>query len=324
MSSRPFFSVIVPVYNVAEYLPKCIDSILAQTNSHFEIILVDDGSVDESGKICDEYAQKDSRIKVIHKVNGGLSDARNTGIEVACGEYITFVDSDDVVNIVFLDVLYSLIKGNNANIASVEFKSFYDDSQLDLSHCHDGKTIRMSGESAIENFLYQRQLDSSVCNKAYRRDVIGDLRFPVGTLYEDLALNYKLFERAKSVIHRKVPLYCYRLRNESITGNFSFRRVDVLDITDEIVAHMAKYHHRLLPAALDRKFAANMNILWLMTRSDVFDESVEKRCWKNIKALRFTTLCNPKSRFKNRAGALTAMLGKRFVKFVFSHIRHSR
>lgn len=324
MSGQPFFSVIVPVYNVAEYLPKCIDSILAQTNSHFEIILVDDGSVDESGKICDEYAKKDCRIKVIHKVNGGLSDARNAGIEVARGEYITFVDSDDVVNIAFLDVFYSLIKGNNADIASVEFKSFYDDSELDLSHCRDGKIIRMSAERAIEKSLYQNQFDSSVCNKAYRRDVIGDLRFPVGKLYEDLAFNYKLFERAKSIVHKQVPLYCYRLRKESITGNFSLRRVDVLDITDEIVAHMAKHYHRLLPAALDRKFAANMNILWLMTRSDVFDEGVEIRCWKNIKALRFTTLCNPKSRLKNRAGALIAMFGKQFVKFVFSHIKHSR
>ena len=131
-------------------------------------------------------------------------------------------------------------------------------------------------------------------------------------------------ERSPKVAHKRVGLYFYRLHEQSITGSFSLRRTDVLDITDEIVAYMAKRHHRLLSASLDRKFAANMNILWLVTRSRQSNVAVEQRCWGNIKALRFTVLSNSDSRLKNRIGALVAFLGKRTLKYFFRLKRHKR
>ena len=324
MDIKSLVSVIVPVYNVEAYLSKCVDSILAQTYACLEVILVDDGSTDASPQICDRYATTDSRVKVIHKPNGGLSDARNAGIDAATGEYLAFVDSDDMIHARFVETLLDLARCNRAGIASVEFARFYDERSLDLRSAVEGKTMIFTSEQAIERVLYQNVLDNSACNKLYSRKVIGDLRFPVGKLYEDLALCYRLMERSPKVVHKRVGLYFYRLHEQSITGSFSLRRTDVLDITDEIVAYMAKRHHRLLSASLDRKLAANMNILWLVTRSRQSNVAVEQRCWGNIKALRFAVLSNPDSRLKNRIGALVAFLGKRTLKYFFRLKRHKR
>ena len=322
--SNPLISVIVPVYNVEKYLPACIDSILNQTYRELEIILVDDGATDNSGSICDYYATKYNHIRTIHRNNGGLSAARNTGIDVASGEYIAFVDSDDLISPVFFETLLLLATENQADIASVEFKCFCDSTIPNLSEVSEGDTITLSADEAIEKILYQNILDNSVCNKLYARHLFSELRFPEGKLYEDMALFYKVFEQARRVVHKRVPIYCYRLRKESITGSFSLRRADVLDITDEIVAYMEKNKPSMLPAALDRKFAANMNILWLMTASKIRTPELENRCWKNIQGLRCQIIRNPKSRLKNRVGALTAMFGLPFLKFIFKQKRHSR
>lgn len=324
MREKLLVSIIIPVYNVEKYLLACVNSAINQTYKCLEIILVDDGSTDSSGRICDECAKMDSRIKVIHKVNGGLSDARNVGIDAATGDYLAFVDSDDLIHTQFIETLYSLVCDFKADIASVEFKNFYDEESLDLEGILFGETMILQSEEAIDKILYQNILDNSVCNKLYDRHLFDGLRFPIGKLYEDLAIFYKVYERAKRVVHRRVAYYYYRLRRDSITGNFSRRRSDVLDITDEIVAYMKTHNPVLLPAALDRKFAANMNILWLMTNSEIYASELEQRCWGNIKELRRMILCNPKSRLKNRLGALVAMLGLKVLKFIFKLKKHSR
>ena len=310
MSEKLLVSIIIPVYNVEKYLLACVNSVINQTYKCLEIILVDDGSTDSSGRICDECAKADSRIKVIHKVNGGLSDARNAGIDAATGDYLAFVDSDDIIHTRFIEMLYALANYLNADISSVEFKNFYDEETLDLEEILVGKTMILQSEEAIDKILYQNILDNSACNKLYDRRLFDGLRFPIGKLYEDLAIFYKVYERAKKVVHRREAYYFYRLRRDSIT--------------DEIVAYMKTCNLALLPAALDRKFAANMNILWLMTRSGQCDVAVEQRCWGNIKELRRMILCNPKSRLKNRLGALVAMLGLRGLKFIFKLKKHSR
>lgn len=324
MREKLLVSIIIPVYNVEKYLLACVNSVINQTYKCLEIILVDDGSTDSSGRICDECAKADSRIKVIHKVNGGLSDARNVGIDAATGDYLAFVDSDDLIHTRFIETLYSLVCDFKADIASVEFKNFYDEESLDLEGILFGETMILQSEEAIDKILYQNILDNSVCNKLYNRHLFGGLRFPIGKLYEDLAIFYKVYERAKRVVHRRVAYYYYRLRRDSLTGNFSLCRSDVLDITDEIEAYMKRHNPALLPAALDRKFAANMNILWLMTNSGIYASELEQRCWGNIKDLRRMILCNPKSRLKNRLGALVAMLGLKVLKFIFKLKKHSR
>ena len=210
---RPRLSIIVPVYNVEHYLRKSVDSILKQTFADFELILVDDGSPDNSGKICDEYAKKDLRIKVIHKKNGGLSDARNNGIEVAKGEIIGFVDSDDEIDA----TMYQ------------EMIKYLDEYQLDIV-CADTFVIKNGKKSfrprykkdkvflrmeAIEEILTGK-LDNAAWNKIYKRETIGDIRFPVNRIYEDVATIYRYFYQAEKVGYLCKPFYYYLKRKGSI------------------------------------------------------------------------------------------------------------
>ncbi len=322
--NRPLISVIVPVYNVERYLSACIDSIINQSYDALEIIVVDDGSTDNSGEICRRYADSDKRVFLKKQKNGGLSAARNAGLELASGEFIAFVDSDDILHNRCIDTLYALISEHNADIASVEFLPFFDRKIPQISNLANADTHVLNSDDAIEKILYQNILNNSAWGKLFRKELFRTIRFPEGKIYEDLASCYKLIEQSKKVVHKRIPLYFYRLRSESITGNFSLRRTDVLDITDEIVEYMYTSHPTLLPAARDRKFAANMNILWLMTRSNIYSLEVEKRCWRNIKMLRTEILLNPKSRLKNRVGALTSLLGLSFLKFMFNLKKPSR
>ena len=179
-------SIIVPVYQVENYLHKCVDSILAQTFTDFELILVDDGSKDRSGQICDEYAEMDERVKVIHKENSGPSDTRNRGIEQAAGNYFMFVDSDDYIAPTMVECLYQSILKENADIAACNFLySFEDDRNQDFS-----TNIQWEVVSGAEIF-YNRKNDRScgywtvVWNKLYKSKVFGKLRFRAGKYYED-------------------------------------------------------------------------------------------------------------------------------------------
>ena len=165
----PLVSVIVPVYKVESYLHRCVDCILAQTYANLEIILVDDGSPDNCGKICDEYAQKDKCIKVIHKKNGGLSDARNAGLDIAMGEYITFVDSDDWIHFQYVEILLNNLTKADVDISTCSFVRTPEKMLMDSKVSESSYHI-YSSEKAIEQTLYQNRLDNSAWGKLYKKD----------------------------------------------------------------------------------------------------------------------------------------------------------
>ena len=181
-------SVIVPVYKVEEYLCRCVDSIINQTYKNLEIILVDDGSPDSCGRICDEYAEKDSRIKVIHKENGGLSSARNAGLDIATGDYIGFVDSDDFIDAEMYSMLYEMIKNADVEISGVNGRSFVEEEHL-LPYIAGRKNIskEQSCEEAIKGLLL-RTFNSSVCSKLFLGSLFKSRRFEIGKLSEDALL----------------------------------------------------------------------------------------------------------------------------------------
>lgn len=310
-------SVIIPVYNVEDYFSQCMDSVLSQSYEKLEIIVVDDGSIDGSGKMCDDYASKDSRVRVIHRENGGQSVARNSGMEVATGDFISFVDSDDVLHPDYFKVLMGLMTSADVDISSVGMVRFSDKPDFLMRHICNPSTKIMTGEEAMESILYQNMLDASPCCKLFKKKVIENLRFPEGIIYEDLALIYRIYEQSRKVIHCKSEYYFYRMHSGSTTGNFSLRRADVLDVTDEIVAYIGTHHPQLLPAAKDRKFSANMNILMLMTRRGISSPELIARCWSNIRLLRWKSMSNSKVRLKNRVGAMMTLPGLKFLKFIF-------
>ena len=218
-------SVIVPVYNVERYLRKCIESILNQTYQDLEVILVDDGSKDCSGNICDEYAAKDARIRVIHKENGGLSDARNCGIDVAKGEYLLFVDSDDFIHSQMLEVLYDAMQDIGADISVCNFLNVPEGQDLQQETITDpSRHIYREQEKLAQ--LYVNNLVTVVAwNKLYSRRLFQTLRYPKGRLHEDEFVIHRLLFEARSVVYVDVVLYYYVQRQNSIMGKYSIKNI---------------------------------------------------------------------------------------------------
>ena len=212
----PKLSIIVPVYKVEPYIHKCVDSILNQTFTDFEIILVDDGSPDNCGKICDEYAQKDKRVRVIHKENGGLSDARNAGIDVAVGKIIGFVDSDDWIEAYMYAEMLSYMEENNLDIVCADTNQVKE-GKVKFKPRYSKNKIWSRNEAVCE--ILNGTLDNAAWNKIYKRNVIGDVRYPKGRIYEDVATTYKFISNSQKVGYISKAYYNYLKRKGSIVAS---------------------------------------------------------------------------------------------------------
>lgn len=222
----PKISVIVPVYNTEKYLRECLNSLCRQTLEEIQIILVDDGSQDKSGQICQEYAGEDTRIQVIHKKNGGLSDARNAGIRVASAKYIGFVDSDDSVDANFFEELYELILQTDADIAVGGIKHVTDEGKL-LTARSVEKEKSLDRHDGMQELLFSKRISNSVCNKLFKKHLFEGISFPVGKLYEDEYVTYRLFHKAKKSVMTNTVFYYYRSNPDSITHRkFSPQELD--------------------------------------------------------------------------------------------------
>ena len=204
---KDLISVIIPAYNVEKYITRCMESLINQTYTNLEIILVDDGSTDNTSQICDKYAQKDDRIKVIHKQNGGQSEARNQALDIATGKYITFLDSDDYLSEDYIEYMYKLLKNNNADISvcGVQIVNF-EDKQYKI----DETEVKIyNTEEALENMLYSEGIEVAVYSKLYPKQYFDDIRFPVGEKYEDIAVIALLMNKAKKIVYGKKKCYFY-------------------------------------------------------------------------------------------------------------------
>ena len=218
-------SVIVPVYNVEKYLKQCLDSIVDQTLEDLEIVLVDDGSVDSSGTICDEYAKKDTRIRVIHKENGGLSDARNAGLKYVTSPYVGFIDSDDYIDLDFYCGLLKQMEADNTSIGVAAIAHVYPNGSMRVRKLE--KNQRLDRKAAMGELIYSQNISNSVCNKLFETALFEGVEFPKGKLYEDEYVTYILFHRCKAVSVRTDVLYYYRSNPDSIThAKFSDRELD--------------------------------------------------------------------------------------------------
>ena len=216
----PVISVIIPVYNVEKYLRKCVDSVLGQTFKDIEIILVDDGSTDGCGKICDEYAEKDSRIRVIHKENGGLSSARNAGLDIARGEYIGFVDSDDYVSAEMYEKLLAAAKKYSANLVFCNIKCFGENENGEeiswVSETCGGKRGLCLPNEILDDVKTLRAFYPSACNKLYSKEIFTNIRYPEGFWYEDKYVLLDIICAANAIACIGDSLYYYYMRQGSI------------------------------------------------------------------------------------------------------------
>lgn len=229
-------SVIVPVYNVWPYLSQCVESICHQTYTELEIILVDDGSDDGSGHLCEELALADSRLKVIHTPNSGLSAARNTGIGQSGGEFVVCVDSDDVIHPQMIEKLYHAIIQNNADISFCSYQYIAQDESPVFALYDSVSSILLSGQDCIEKMYSSlTAVDMVVAwNKMYKRTYFQDLKYPINRKHEDEFLTYKILYPLKKCVYIKNPLYYYRIRKNSITQQKDIARsLDIVDALNE-------------------------------------------------------------------------------------------
>lgn len=272
----PLISVIVPVYNVEAYLPACVDSILSQTFSDFELILVDDGSPDACGAMCDSYAQKDSRIRVIHQENGGLSSARNAGLDAAKGQYVTFVDSDDVILSHFLEVLYAMVKENGAAVSCCKFQSF-EGNEIGADYIRSASEVNiktMSGRAAVLSIYGATgEISVTACGKMFLMTLFRGKRFPVGKIHEDQALVPMVLCEAETVVAIDTCDYFYRQHAESIMHkSFSPKRFDNIEGIDGCIDYFQKNGYRDLVSAA-KKTRKKVNALLVI---DAYSSGAEK------------------------------------------------
>lgn len=215
---EPLLSVIVPVFNVENYLKECIDSIQSQTYRNLEIILVDDGSTDKSGTICDNYAETDSRFIVLHKTNGGLSSSRNSGLEIASGEYVTFADSDDVIigKNVFAEIMACFESDNSADVVQYDVIHKYTSSD-EHKRIYPFKTYNSKSE-ILDGYLSQH-IHVSCCDKVFRTSVFKNIRFPENQISEDIAIIPQIIDNITRLVASPIGFYGYRYRDGSITNS---------------------------------------------------------------------------------------------------------
>lgn len=212
-------SVIIPIYEVEKYLRKCVDSVLAQTYKNLEIILVDDGSPDNCGKICDEYAKKDNRVKVIHKRNGGLSSARNAGLDIAKGELVGFVDSDDYISPCMYEKLHNVLKTEQTDLALCDLEYVNKDGPFTNKNVPALKKETLTREEALKKL---HNIPASVNHKLYKKKIFNGLRFRDGALYEDQFILHHIFNRLRKATIIIDKLYFYLQHSNSITAKYKY------------------------------------------------------------------------------------------------------
>ena len=278
-SRKTNISIIVPIYNVEPYLRRCIDSLLKQTYKNFELILVDDGSPDNCGVICDEYAAADSRVRVIHKPNGGLSDARNAGLEIASGAYIAFVDSDDWVAPDYLERMLSALEHTGADIC--ECGILRTSGEVGVPVVASASPAVFNTVEALEQLIADREFHQHVWNKLYRKKVVVNILFPKGKTHEDEFWTYQVFGNANTVVKIQNILYFYFQRSGSIMGkSYSLKRLDALEAKQQRQAYIAqKFSPLTLPSKLNLLgsciYAGQMSLIHLQdTQRSVAKEKI--------------------------------------------------
>lgn len=226
----PIISVIVPIYNVEKYIHRCVDSILNQTYKNLEIILVDDGSPDNCRKIADKYQSSDSRVKSIHKENGGLSDARNYGMKYATGEYVLFVDSDDWLKKEMIETLYNLSIKNNADIVQSGFYYAYNNYLLydDRYYTEDMKPVELNKQELMKELVINERVKNFAWGKLYKIDLIKDIPFEKGILFEDVFWAHKVMDRVDKYVICHKPMCYYLQRSDSIVSTYTTKNLDII------------------------------------------------------------------------------------------------
>lgn len=313
----PEISVIVPVYKVEAYLPRCVESLMSQTYKDFEIILVDDGSPDTCPVMCDAYAKKYSNIHALHKENGGLSDARNAGMTIAKGEYVTFVDSDDYVHPAYLEMLMQGIR-QDADFSVCGFTEVYDGNGIEDLNTSRISAACVNAKEGLVEILYQGFHDVSAWGILLPASLARKYPFPKGKLFEDLYTTYKFYLAAETVAFIRVPLYYYYQRKGGIMGrrNEAFIH-DLIESSDQLVEACRGKGAFIEQAAMNKQFSNYCRLI--LQPSDLKKKypNQYRRIVTTLEKERMAVLMDKRARMKNRLAALALLGGISGLKLAF-------
>jgi len=314
--TKPLIAVIIPVYGVEAYLKRCVESICNQTYSHIKIILVDDGSPDKCGEMCDEFAKEDDRIKVIHRENGGLSAARNSGldaifrghIENEC-EFIIFIDSDDFALPCYIENLYTALKQADADVSVSWFIKYHEGDQIPQPACVNENDIQeLNPKIFLERMFYQNMVETCAWGKLYKIELFSGIRYPEGALYEDLGTTYKLIDKCQKIAVIPNADVMYFQRGNSIQlMDFNINKMRCIDFAEDIVSFTNAKYPQIERAAICRLFSACCNIIFQIQDNEY--EEQRERLWKLIRSYRANVLLNNRARSKARIAAFISYFG---------------
>lgn len=307
----PLISVVVPIYNVERYLEECVESILSQTYPNIEVVLVDDGSTDNCPAICDRYAAENDRVKFVHRKNGGLSAARNTGVKACDGDYVGFIDSDDFISPVFYEALYRAIKQSGVEMAAMRYGvDFFDGEEPELGRdIEDASEYELlSEEQYQEEILYQKSWAGAVW-RLYSRDLAEMVYFPEGLYYEDDETAYRFaHECGKIAVLKATDLYAYRQRPTSIMrGAFNPKKMEsCLEITRRMHSKMLEWYPQLSDATCSRCFAICRVVFSQIPKEN---KAAQVTMWKELQKYSATVIHDPKARGKEKLAASISRMG---------------
>lgn len=305
---KPLISLVIPVYNVERFIPKCMETVLTQTYENYEVILVDDGSTDSSGRLCDEYAARDSRVKVYHKPNGGLSDARNFGIQHANADLVSLIDSDDYITEDYLEYLYEIMEKYDADISWANFAIVDEQSRAWTEKKTQYREEKFNTEQALECACY-RSIGSDT--KLYRKNLLLSHPFPVGRLYEDMATIYKVLGECESIAHSDKVIYFWVQRRGSIMHSpVSEKQYDVFISANELLDYI-QYNYPNIEIAAKTRYVSAAN--GFMTRLFLYSNGEKKkhfyRVRNYVKSFLWPVIFNKKAGLKIKMGAFLIWLG---------------
>ena len=319
-------SVIVPVYNVAQYLEKSIASIQQQTYQNLEIILVDDGATDESGRLCEQIAEQDERVLVYHKENEGLSQARNDGLKQAHGDYVIFIDSDDYIHSEMIASLYQQLVKEDADVSSCGVMNVYANSESPQTENQDDYFI-CDTETFLREYLIGEKIPGTICNKLIKKEIAAQLTFPKGLIYEDAYYHFDLIKVAKKYVVNTNPYYYYFHRGDSITTKpYAEKDLAYIDIYQKFYTEVVKEYPNLTEVAFFRLAYAHFFILDKMLLDDNFKEFKDyPRIYGYLKKHAFAIFKNTIFRKGRRISALALFVNVRLYRILlFKNIEQSK
>lgn len=318
----PLINIIVPIYGVEKYLKRCVDSILVQTYRNIRVILVDDGSPDQCPEICDQYRLLDERIVVIHRMNGGQSAARDSGLEFLysgglseIGDYVAFVDSDDYIAPDYIEFLYNLLIENQADIAQCGHYIVFSETRK-VNKNTDNSTKILNREKALESLCYNGVWDVTAWNKLYKLKIFENIRFPKGRLYEDTAVSHLIAAEAERMVVNMTPKYYYIQRDTSTANSTVWKeyKYQFLEAGDELADWVTERYPQLEEAAKAKRVFVRLSTLSQMVNAEYYDRQRILEMKQVVDSYRKDVLRDPKVGKRDKMGVIALALGYPFYR----------